>query len=178
MASRWPATIGATALVVGGIATFVSWPLYAARTAYRLRVWPEVTPDVVDGFETRGAAAFWSGFIGGGLLVVGEQLLLPDEASVPTLAWLSGVVGLGVMSVGMAYAIGGTHCEPQSYAPGARVVRECLAATSDALFGPLLMETALPLLWAPAVYGLRALFAGQPASLTFSPTGVQFRAAF
>ncbi|HTU59300.1 MAG TPA: hypothetical protein VMF89_12715, partial [Polyangiales bacterium] len=164
--SRVPTILGTTALVLGGVGAFVVWPLYASRTSHRLRSWSEVTPEVLDGFESRGAWTFWSALAGSTFLCVGEQLLLPPSKGVPTLAWLSGALGLGVTAVGLAYAAGGTHCGPQAYGPGSRVERDCLSATSDALFGPLLMITALPLLWAPLTYGLRALFTDSPTALT------------
>ena len=63
-------------LGVGGLIT--SWALYAERQEYRLEARPEISADVIRGFDRRGA---WMLAIGGTAaagLVAAEYLLLPS----------------------------------------------------------------------------------------------------
>lgn len=169
---------GVSAAVLGAGSLVASWAVYIARQNYRLRPWPEVDAAHVDQWETLGAWALWLAVGSATTIVAAEYLLLPEERTVPTIAWLAGGAGLITAAVGLAYSVGGTHCAPQASAPGASLTRECQSGTADALFGPMLLLASVPLLNAPLTYLLRELFAGDPEPLSFTPSGIAVRATF
>jgi hypothetical protein len=173
-----PVVAGVTASVLGIGSLVSSWAVYIGRQNYRQRPWSRVDARVMDSWETQGAWAFWLGAGSATFLITAEYLLLPEERGVPTLAWLAGGAGLLTAALGVAYSVGGAHCGPQPSESGASIVRECLSGTSDALFGPLLLWAASPLLNVPITYLLRSLFAGAPEPLSFTPTSISVRATF
>lgn len=172
------AMAGSAAAVVGVSSLAVSWALYVARQNYRLRPWSHLDASVMDGWESRGSWAFWLSVASSASFVSAEHLLLPDEPKVPMLAWLAGGAGLIAASVGIAYAVDASHCGPQAASPGARLIRDCLSGTSDALFGPMVLLAAVPLVNIPLTYLVRSLFRGAPESLSFTPAGLTARVHF
>jgi hypothetical protein len=170
--------IGTTLAVIGGVSLVGSWALYVARQNYRQRAWLDLSDDTIGAWRTQGAWSFWLGVGGAGLLVTSEYLLLPESNGVPGYAWLSGAAGLGLAAVGVGFAVGGSHCSPQALKPGATVYTACMSGTADAMFGPVLLLSAVPLLNLPVTYLLRKAFAGAPESLSFGPGGVSFGGRF
>jgi hypothetical protein len=175
---RTPKIIGGIAGVVGGIALVSSWTVYAARNAYRLRPWTRLDDGTVSTWEAMGAASLWMGIGASALLTASEYLLLPEAQDPPLLAWIGGAIGLGVAAVGLGFAVAGTHCPPQVIRPGADLLLACDAGISDAIFGDLLMVSAVPLLNLPITYLLRSAFRGEPDSLSIGPRGVNVRVRF
>jgi len=114
---------------------------------------------------------------GASATIAGEALALPDERSVPTLAWIAGGVGVVVGAVGLGYALGGTHCAPISTGPGSMFRRECGAVTSDAMFGTMLAIWSLPLMAPVVIYVIRDALR-QDVALTFAPGGVTLHGSF
>ena len=173
-----PNVIGGTATVSGAVLLVASWAVYVARQSYRHGPWVNIDSGTMDAWRTQGAVSFWLGAGGAASLVAGEYLLLPEARDVPLLAWLSGAAGLGVAAVGIGYAVGGSHCTPQALRPGTVINRDCLGGTSDGVFGPLLIMSAVPLFNAPLTYLLRRAFAGAPESLSFGPGTVRVTGRF
>jgi hypothetical protein len=173
-----PVVLGVTAAIGGGFSLVGAWAMYIARQNYRQRAWLDVSPDTLSEWREQGAWSFWLGVSGAGLLVTSEYFLLPESNSVPGYAWLAGAGGLGLAAVGVGFAVGGSHCSPQALKPGATVYTACMSGTSDAVFGPLLMLSAIPLINLPVTYLLRKAFAGAPESLSFGPGGVSFSGRF
>jgi hypothetical protein len=173
-----PIVLGTSAAVVGGVSLISGWAIYFARQSYRMKPWPSLADGVVNTWQTQGAFAWWLTFGGSTLLVTSEYLLLPESRDVPTLAWLAGGVGVAVAAVGLGFAVGGTACAPERFAPGADLRLACDSATSDAMFGPMLVMSALPLMAIPIVYLTRKLFAGAPESLSFGVGSVSLRGKF
>jgi hypothetical protein len=170
--------MGFTTGLVGASTLVASWAIYAARQTYRLRPWSQVNSSVNEGFESRGTWAMWLGLGSSAHFVAAEYLLLPEARAVPTLAWFAGGMGLVTAGVGLAFTLGGDHCGPQPYAPGGVIIRSCESAISDALFGPMLMFAAVPLLNVPVTYLLRSVLADTPTSLSVTPHGLSASFAF
>jgi hypothetical protein len=108
-------------LGIGGLVT--GWALYAERQGYRLQARPEISDNVMRGFDRRGA---WMLAIGGTAaagLIAAEYLLLPSVDEVPVAAWLAGATGVVGAAVGLAYTASSDACEPMSMAIGDRTSR-------------------------------------------------------
>jgi hypothetical protein len=168
--------IGASLAVGGGIALVGGWATFIGRANVRASY--VVDDGVMSKWSTLGAWSFYLTAAGSAALVASEYLLLPESRDVPVLAWLGGAGGLALAAVGVGYAVGGTHCQPQALTPGSNILADCLHGTSDALFGPLLMLTSAPLLNLPITYLLRRACAGAPESLSFGPGTVQVMGRF
>ena len=177
--SRVPTIIGASLAIAGGVSVIGAGAVYVARQNYRLEPRSVLGRDVIDSWETMGTWSLWMGMLGGSSLVASEYLLLPETQGVPTLAWIGGLAGLVTAAVGVGYWVGGTHCAPVAIGPGAEIPKACLSGTADAIFGPLLISTALPLINWPLTTLMRELFAGPPASLTWNRgPGIEWRGVF
>jgi hypothetical protein len=164
-------------LGIGGLVT--GWALYAERQDYRLEARPEISDDVMRGFDQRGA---WMLAIGGTAaagLVAAEYLLLPRTDAVPVAAWVAGAVGVAGAAVGLAYAVSSDNCEPMAVVAGERTSRACYARTSDGMFGPMLMLSSLPLLNVPLVYLLRSWLGTSAAgTVSLTPSDFTVRGSF
>jgi hypothetical protein len=115
-----------------------SWTLYAERQDYRLEARPEISDQVMRGFDRRGA---WMLAIGGTAaagLVAAEYLLLPRTDGVPVAAWIAGAAGVAGAAVGVAYAVSSDQCEPMAVIAGERTSRSCYRAH----FGRLVWSAA------------------------------------
>lgn len=175
---KTPKIIGATAAIGGGVALIGAWALYVSRENYRLRYWSTLSNETIDTWSSLGAWSLWMGVGASALLVTSEYLLLPESRDVPTLAWVGGAIGVGVAAVGVGFMAGGTHCAPVAIRPGAELNLACSAGTSDAVFGPLMIASAMPLFALPMVYLTRQLFAGAPDSLSLGPGGIVISGKF
>jgi len=169
--------VGALSAGFGTVSLVAGWAVYVARQSYRLELRPSVGADVIDGWETRGMWSMTLGGFGAANLVAAEYLLLPESRSVPTLAWIGGVAGLGLAAVGVGFWAGGTHCTPIAIQPGTVIPRDCMSGVADATFGPMLMMSAGPLINLPLVYLLRRAF-DVPESLTFNGAGLEWTGRF
>lgn len=170
-------TVGAIAAVGGSLSLVAGWVTFVARANVRL----EPRLQLGDAPDTWRSLGMWSmsltGF-GAANVVASELLLLPPSKSIPTLAWISGIAGVGVAAVGLAYAVGSTTCAPIAYQPGSTFPVDCMSPTADSTFGPLLMMTAGPLIGWPLTYILRNVFSGPAESLTFNGAGLQYTSRF
>jgi hypothetical protein len=72
----------------------------------------------------------------------------------------------------------GAQCAPLVLLPGSHVNRECYAQTADALFGPLLMITSIPLINVTLTYLFRDWFAASTASLALRGAGAEIDVRF
>lgn len=170
-------TIGGIAAIAGGLSLVGGWVVYIASQNYRLRVRTELG-DAVDSWETQRRWALTLGGFGAANLTYAEYALLPPSKSVPGLAWIGGIAGVGVAAVGVGFVIGGSACSPIALAPGAEIPRECLSGTADRIFGIELLLTSLPLINLPLTYAMRSIFSGAPESLTFTGTGMSWSQRF
>lgn len=170
-------TVGTIAAIGGTLSLAAGWVIYVARQNYRLTPRFELG-DAPDTWRAQGMWAMSLAGFGAANLVASEYLLLPESRSVPTLAIIGGAAGVAVAAVGVGFMVGGTTCGPLAYQPGSEFPVACMSGTADAIFGPLLLMTAAPLLNWPLTYLLRAAFGGKPESLTFTPRGVHFSTRF
>lgn len=171
-------TIGAVSTGLGVLSLTAGWVMYVARQEYRLELRGVVGQDVIDGWESRGTWSLWLTGFGAANIVAAEYLLLPESQSVPFLAWIGGVAGIATAAVGAGYLAGGTHCAPLAVRPGADIPLACLNGRADTMFGVELLLSSAPLLNLPLTYLLRRAFAGAPESLTFTGTGLVWKARF
>ncbi|HET8939064.1 MAG TPA: hypothetical protein VFN67_36720 [Polyangiales bacterium] len=163
-------------LGVGGLVT--GWALYVERQNYRLEARPEITGDVLRSFRERGS--WMLGITGAATagLVATEYLLLPRSDDVPVLAWIAGGAGVVAAAVGVAYSASSTPCEPMALPFGAHISKACYSRTSDALFGPMLMLSSLPLLNVPLIYMLRGWLGGSSTQAALTSTGLTVYSEF
>ena len=171
------ATVGTAAAIGGTLSLAAGWVVYVARQNYRLQVRTELG-NAVSSWQTQGAWSLTLTGFGAANLVAAEYMLLPSSKSIPMLAWIGGLAGVGVAAVGIGFAVGSQACAPIVVAPGAEVPLACLSGTADRLFGYELLLTAAPLLNLPLTYALRSVFAGAPESLTLGPGGVLWKGRF
>jgi hypothetical protein len=176
--SRAPKILGATLAITGGVTLVAGWVMYITRQSHRLELRYAVDAEALDGWEERGAWAWWLTAGASSAFVASEYLLLPESADVPTWSWIGGAAGLATAAVGLGFAAGGTHCAPVAIRPGAAIPRDCLSGTSDALFGQMLLLSAVPLLNLPLTYLLRSVFKTEQESLTMGPGGVSLKMRF
>ncbi|HEY2735638.1 MAG TPA: hypothetical protein VGI70_16690 [Polyangiales bacterium] len=152
------ATVG-----VGGLAT--GWVLYALRQNVRRTPWAD--SDAIPTSELRSYnlnAVLTVSVAGAGALALSaaDYFWLPNDASVPALAWVAGGVGAAVGLTGLAFGAFGHRC-PRLIAD-VDSPRACQSFTADATFGPIVALHALPLIAVPISYLLRS---------AFRPTGVE-----
>jgi hypothetical protein len=168
-------TVGTAAVLIGGLSLIGGWVGYVARQNVRLKMRTELG-DSIGTWETIGAWSLTLTGFGAANLVVSEALLL-EGSKPPMLAWVGAAIGVGAAAIGAGFWIGGEHCSPLAYKPGAQWPIACQSGTADAAFGPLLVLSSLPLIALPITYAVRGLFAEQ-VSLTFNGTGLNLRGAF
>jgi hypothetical protein len=151
------------ALGVGGLAT--SWVLYAQKQNIRRMPWPdtdEIPSSEISDYNTRGVVALSVAGAGSLLLSVSDYFWLPNDPSVPALAWVAGGVGTAVGLTGLGFYIWGTQCPRFTATVDSPLA--CRNFSADKIFGPLLAMHGLPLVAVPLSYALRA---------ALRPTGVE-----
>jgi hypothetical protein len=168
-------TVGTAAAIIGSLSLVGGWVVYAASQNYRLQVRTELG-DAVSSWETQRRWSLTLTGFGAANLVTAEAFLL-SGSNPPLLAWIGAAVGVGAAAVGAGFLIGGQHCSPLAYAPGAAWPIACQSGTADATFGPLIILSALPLIALPITYAVRGLFA-ETQSLTFNGTSLQWNGVF
>jgi hypothetical protein len=143
----------------------IGWALYAERFNLRSRPrFGDVDYALLDEFHAAAPWVLASAGLGSGALIGAAAVLLPEAEDVPTAAWIVGAAGTAVAVTGFAVSIFGSHCQPRAAAP-------CDNFFADALFGPLLVLHAVPLMAVPAIYALRQWSA--PASLEVNADGAR-----
>jgi hypothetical protein len=147
--------VAATLSVMGVAGIAVGWVYFIVRQQTVERVYDQVvhgqairTSDTTAG-RTQGIVSLSAAGAGSILLGVAEYFWLPDDASVPTWAWVIGTVGIAAGLTGLGFAIFGSHCDVGDN----RV--QCQEPAADLFFGPLLIAQALPLITLPIMYALR-----------------------
>jgi hypothetical protein len=170
--------IGSALGVLGVAGLITSWALYAERQAYRREARPAISDEVAQGFDARGTRMLAIGGTAAAGLVAAEYLVLPRADGVPLAAWLVGTAGGATAALGLAYALGGDACEPMAITVGERTSRACYAPTSDAMFGPILMLSSVPLLNVPLVYLMRGWLGSSAGAVSLTPSGFAVRGNF
>ena len=136
---------------VGGLAT--GWVYYGLRYRFRLSTStvseglsppPLYRPDPPETLIATGAGAL--------LLSISEYFWLPDATHPPALAWVAAGVGTAVALAGIGFSLFSDTCFIEVSSPS------CFQFPGDqnALFGPMIMMHALPLLSVPLMYAIRS----------------------
>ena len=131
------------ALGVSSLAT--AWIFYANRVDTRLTTTGSFAER--DAYRSSGSAALWFAAGGGVLLSAAEYLLLPNELSIPTSAWIWGGGGALLVATGVGLMLTNSQCSAPNPA--------CRGLTTDVTFGALVALHALPLLAVPFNYALQ-----------------------
>jgi len=131
------------ALGIGSLAT--GWVYYAQRVDIRLSS-SGTFAEHAD-FSSAGTAALGFAAGGGLLLSAATYLLLPDELSIPTSAWLWGGGGALLVVAGVGLMFSNSQCSSPNPA--------CRGLTTDVAFGALVALHAIPLLTVPLNYALQ-----------------------
>jgi hypothetical protein len=155
------------ALGAGGLVT--SWVLYAQKQTLRIQGYPdteELPSSLVSDYQNRGVVVLSIAGASSLVLSVADYFWLPNDASVPALAWVAGGIGTAIGLTGLGFYIWGTHCE--RYTAGAETPVACGNFSADAIFGPLLAMHGLPLIAVPLSYVLRAALRPSGVELSVS----------
>jgi hypothetical protein len=155
------AAAGAILAVIGGASMAVGWVVYAERQNKRRAVADNSEETT---YRKLGVIALSTAALGTTLLSVSEYFWMPDEPDVPALAWVAGGLGAALGATAIALSFTESNCQLGDD----RV--SCQHFWGDHFFGPMLFMQALPLLTAPAWYGLRKAFRPKNVQITLNAT--------
>jgi hypothetical protein len=103
------------------------------------------------------------------LFAVSEYFWLPEDAGVPTWAWLMGGLGAAGVVTGIAFFAARPNCELSAINNGPTpFLPACTSVIGNNIFGPLLAITSVALLTIPIAYALRLAARPSPSPLALS----------